>query len=361
VDDDYFEAIRGAARRQLAETTGQKPRSALLRRNGSPNARDPNSWHNACLAWGLVAAYRTFRDEPDREAVLRFLEDLIDSDGAFRRPLTQVDQCMIGYPWIDAFEDSGHERHRKAIDRLARFLLDDHVRTASGTLPYTDRVPSLVLVDTLAMVCPFLARYGNCFGVSEATDLAIAQLDEFLDHGLHEKSGLPFHGFAVGGADDLGVIGWARGTGWLAMALADTLTSLPPDHAARPRLAEAMGDLAGAVKAFQLDDGVWRWAITVPDGPVDTSGTAMIGYAIERAVASGALDASWTNVSEKALTAIVRNTRDDGRVDRANGECLGVGLHPFKNGPAPWAQGPAVALTALVRDRRQAAVEKCDS
>ena len=361
VDDRYFAAVRGEAREQLAVgVSSPRPRRALPFRGNhrSQQARDPNSWPNACLVLGLMTAYRLFRDRQDLDAITRFFDAVIDSRGAFRRPLHQVDQCMIGYTLIEAFEYTGQPRYRQAADALARFLLDVHQKTESGTLPYTARLPSFVLVDTLAMVCPFLAGYGSRFAAPEATSLAVAQLDEFLGSGLNAKLGLPFHGFEVGGAEDLGIVGWARGTGWLAIALADTLASLTlaslqSEHEARPRLVAAMRALADAVKKFQREDGSWLWAITIPEGAVDTSGTGMIGYALERAAALGIVGTEWESVSHKALTAIARLTRTNGLVDKANAECLGVGLHPAKSGPAPWAQGPAVALAALVLDRNQ--------
>jgi len=354
-DGPYFETIRQVARRQLLSAAAPPQRRQWLsRRNGgSQRPRDPNSWPNACLALGLVTAYRLFRDVRDLDVVTRFLDAIIDPHGALRRPLQQVDQCMIGFALSETHEHSQEPRYRQASDAIAQFLLEVHPKTESGTLPYTSRIPSLVLVDTLAMVCPFLADYGTRFAVLEATALAVAQLDEFLDHGLSAKTGLPYHGFQLGGPEELGIAGWARGTGWLAVALADTFASLAPEHPARPRLAKAFRDLADAVKPFQTEQGVWRWAVSVPEGAVDTSGTGLIGYAIERAVAAGILDADWTDVSQQALTAIVRLTRQDGLVDRANAECLGVGLHPAKSGPAPWAQGPAVALAALVFDRQR--------
>jgi unsaturated rhamnogalacturonyl hydrolase len=363
-DPGYFDAVRRAARCQLAAATPAERRVTLFGRNGSSAPRkNRNTWPNACLAQGLWAAYRVWGDRRDLEAVVSFLDAILDAGGAFADPLEEVGQCMIGTVLIDLVERCGENpcggetRYRRAIDVAARFLLEEHVRTASGTLPYTPRVPSLVLVDTLAMVCPFLAACGERFNVAGATDLAAAQLDEFLAQGLHRRLGLPYHGFQVQGPPDLGMVGWARGTGWLAMALVDTLAALPAGHEARPRLAGAVAELARAIRPFQTADGVWRWALPAPGGLIDTSGTAMLGYAVEKAVTLEVLEDGWHELSERALTGVARRTREDGRVDKALGECIDVGLYPATTGPAPWAQGPAVALTALVLGRRRAHAE----
>jgi len=356
VDRAYLDAVRHSARSQLVQA-GPKG-TVAPRRGGNGHAADPaivNRWPRACLALGLLTAYRHFRQEDDLGAVVAFADAIVDGDGALVPPPGDVGACMTGPALIELFEQAADARYRKAAGAATRFLLDSHVKTPHGTLPYDPRLPSLVLVDTLPMVCPLLARYGVRFEVPEATQLAIAQLREFLADGRSARSGLPFHAFQVDGPAELGMVGWTRGTGWLAMALVDTLAALPNDHEARSELAAATAALAQAVRPFQTENGLWRWAVPAPGGLLDTSGSAMLGYAMAKAVELEVLDGSWWDVAERAAAGVASLTRADGTVDKAQGECIDVGLYPATSGPGPWAQGPAVALAALVLARRRVA------
>ncbi|MCA9248241.1 MAG: hypothetical protein KDA42_14030, partial [Planctomycetales bacterium] len=47
-----------------------------------------------------------------------------------------------------------------------------------------------------------------------------------------------------------------------------------------------------------------------------------------------------------ALYAVACMTRIDGVVEQANGECLGIGVHPAEFGPSDAAQGFALSLAA---------------
>ena len=45
------------------------------------------------------------------------------------------------------------------------------------------------------MVCPFLCRYGILTEDTTAVKLSVVQMVHFLEGGMDEASGLPYHGF----------------------------------------------------------------------------------------------------------------------------------------------------------------------
>lgn len=349
-----FDKLRFVARRALLPD-GARPRPIWRRLGrwvlGRRDRPVENSWRQTCLAWGLMHAHRATGALEDAACLGDYLHALLEEDGRWKTELRSVEQCMIGSVLLYLSEPSAAAEYRVAAEELVRFLLTQHPRTNTGVLPYNPACPTVMLVDTLPMICPFLAEFGNRYERDEATRLAISQTDEFLQRGMYGPLGIPFHGYDADGADGLGIVGWARGTGWLAVALVDTLAQLRPGHPARSRFSETLRNLLAAVGRFQRADGLWRWAITYPVGEIDTSGTALLGYAVERGLALGILEDGWCEVSEKALLGILRFTRPNGTVDMANRECQGPGLHPGCAGPAPWAQGPTIALAALVLSR----------
>jgi len=359
VDAAYVDAVRQTARIQLAEATANASQTGRDADVGA--AGHTNHWPNACLASGLIAAHGSLHDDEDLAAVVAFADAIVDGEGAFREPFSSVSNAMIGFSLVDLFERTGDARYRKAAAAAVEFLTETHVKTPSGTLPYSTGQPSLVLVDTLAMVCPLLARYGNRFAAPAATELTLRQLREFLAQGVNARSGLPFQAFAIDGPQDLGMHGWTRGTGWLAVALVDTLAAFPRDDEARAELADTLLRLVEAVQPFQTDEGLWRWAVPAAGGILDTSGSAMIGYAVAKAVQLGVLDESHLAMAEQIAAGVARLTRPDGTVDKAQGECIDVGLYPATTAPAPWAQGPQTALASLVLAARRRAAARIDS
>lgn len=355
----YFKALDLVTRRHLTYgpgvsnfvVPGMSRTESIVR--GLVRRAPRNSWPNSCLALGVTVSLQALGDKEDLRVLTRYCDSLIGKKGAFLEPVDDMSDCMIGYDFLELLERSEDERYRRAVDSLAKFLLTEHPRTESGTLPYLPARSDVMLVDGLPAMCPFLARYGARFGNAEATGLAVKQLDEFLSTAMDEESGLPFHAYNTEGRRS-GIVGWTRGTGWLAIALVDTIAYLPEGSENRTRLETAFKDLLAVIEPHQQESGCWAWAIGVPFAPEDTSGSAMIGYAIERGIALGILDEGrWAEVSSKALRGIVVNTNKAGIVTHALAECRGVGFYPRQFGPAPWAQGPATALCALVLKRQQ--------
>lgn len=336
---DLLDALRKQTRAYLRGRTG-----------GAAVGQNPNRnwWPNTCLLSGLLAAYGVRHDADDLRAATTHVYRLLGSDGGVAEPIGSVDQCWVGYALLEFHQLTGDDSVRKAADCLAQFLMEQHARTTSGTLPYRQAQPEVVLSDGLAFACPFLARYARVAGSTECADLAVAQLSEFLDTAIDRYSGLPFHGYVVGGTPNLGVAGWARGCGWLAVALADTLLWLPPEHPGHGRLVVALSSLIESLSRYHSASGCWHWAVTNPVTYDDTSGTALIGCAVERMLQLGAAEQRWAQVSERALRGVSQNTTAHGFVYQSQAECgPGPGFYPSLFCRTTWAQGAATAHCAL--------------
>lgn len=323
----------------------------FLRNLGKSKKRPLNFWPNACALNGLWISYRFTGSTDDLAAIQRFVDKVIDETGEFREDLQIVDQCMIGEVLLDLYGNTGLPRYRTACDRIAHFLFETHPKSSSGLLPYRRGQSELMLVDTLAMVCPFLAAYGQRFGSPEASDIAVRQMDEFLRLGMDDTTGLPCHGYRVPDGH-IGVIGWLRGTGWLCLGLAGLLEQLPKEDPSYDSLAEQYRVLMERLRAYQSRDGGWPWLINMPENRTDTSGTAMIAYAVEKGVEQGLLKDEFYTVSEKALQCLVSRTDQYGMVQEAQAECYEAGLYPGYFKPAEWVQGPTTALCAVVLQRQ---------
>lgn len=309
-----------------------------------------NSWPNAllvqaCIESGSVA-------DADLE---RYWDELIDADGEWLEPPVLLSHCLVGMPLLDWHERTARDRYRVAAQHLVEWLVKSHPRSLTGTLPYRPEEPNVLLVDSLGMICPLLARYGRTHNQPEAIRLAKQQLLEFLERGMDDRSGLPFHAYRV---DDLsrqaafGLAGWGRGAGWLALGLAGTLPWLADDDLDRPRIEQALRDLLETAQDLQRDDGLWGWALNIPGAEPDTSATGMLAWATRLGVESGIqLNPEVEASRRRAVRGILRHTRSSGEVGQSMADAAGVGQYPWLFGHTTWTQAFALLSAAGLDDR----------
>ena len=330
-----------------AETSDYGPLEKLFREGFEKQKLNPS---HALLAIG-IAASQPATNSPAFAALEKYCERNATADGTPVSDLRVIDDFTVGEVFLEMYQRTGKDFYRLGAQKMARWLLA-YPTNKLGTLSYRVEHPDVLMVDDKGMICGFLIRYGAEFGDAEALNLGVRQLRIFLQHGLDESTGLPYHAYDLNLDRKFGPDTWLRGVGWLAMGLADALTYLPKDHEAHAKFAAALTKMLETLRTYQEPDGCWRWDVNNPVAELDTSGTAMIGYAVEKAVQAGAIDSSWQTLSENALRGVLRHTHPNGLVDQALGECNGVGHYAKSFKPSNYAQGPALALFALVEQRQ---------
>jgi rhamnogalacturonyl hydrolase YesR len=303
------------------------------------------SWPIALNALGGEWMHKVWRDEADLSALTQMLDQQIDSSGQWLIPTNRVDFAMKGYSLLYAVEQTKSDRYSRAAEGIASMLLDQHPRAADGSLPYEATTHS-ILVDTLAMICPFLARYANQYHHEEARELSVQQLLNFIAYNVDKETALPFHGYYADGPKRLGLHGWGRGVGWYLVGLVDTIAELPETHTANSALRHAFQSAACALQTFQRADGHWSWAVLQPHDTYDSSTTALVGYSLARGLQLKLLGNDFDAAIKAALKALVHVTRVNGLLDGSLGECRGLGKYPQTYTPQPWLQGSATAFAA---------------
>ncbi len=306
---------------------------------------------HALLAIG-IAASQPATNSPAFAALEIYCAQNVDAAGAPASDLRVIDDFTVGEVFLEMYHRTGNDFYRIGAQKLVGWLMT-YPTNKLGTLSYRVEHPNVLMVDDKGMICGFLIHYGTEFGDAKALNLGVGQLRVFLQRGLNESNGLPYHAYDLGQDRKFGPDTWLRGAGWLAMGLADALTYLPKDHEARAEFAAALTKMLETLRTFQEPDGCWRWDVNNPVAELDTSGTAMIGYAVEKAIQSGAIDCSLQPMSDNALRGVLNHTHPNGLVDQALAECNGVGHYAKSFKPSNYAQGPALALFALVQQRQK--------
>ncbi|MFR6330050.1 MAG: hypothetical protein ACLUOI_15245 [Eisenbergiella sp.] len=110
--------------------------------------------------------------------------------------------------------------------------------------------------------------------------LGVAQMVHFLEGGMDELSGFPYHGFNSDTGMKYGIIGWGRAVGWLTSGMSES-----PLISGKHRSSVYQGTFqrtAEETVKYQRKDGSFAWQPQALEGPADTSATATLLCAAER-------------------------------------------------------------------------------
>lgn len=250
----------------------------------------------------------------------------------FRTTPTNVDCGMLAYSLL---KSTDAERIRPAMDFAAQLIMS---RVAEdGTLVYVNDIKSDErYVDTVGLVCPFLACYGVTYGKPEYVSLSVKQLREFSAYGLEKNSFLPNHAYSASSKLPLGVYGWGRGTGWYTLGLLDTYKELP-DGEDKQKLKDQMRKVADCYLCFQRPDGGFGYIMQLQKG-YDSSTTAAMSY-FYRECATVFKNKVYAETANRCLDKLRSVTRITGAIDWCQGDTKGIGIFAQTFDVMPFAQG----------------------
>ena len=233
---------------------------------------------------------------------------------------------------------TGDARYAAAVER-AYHMLDDYPRTVTGNFWHKDIYPNQVWLDGLYMGMPFYARCLAESGEDRWDDI----LNQFQSaHKLlwNERLGLYMHANDCSRKAEWAdpVTGqsptvWLRAEGWFLMALADTY-EIAEEHSSRAaELIPLLRNALDGILQYQVPQT--KMFLQVVDRAdlsgnySETSGSAMVAYALMKGARLGMLPASYGERGSEILDAI-RDTyliHEDGAY-HLYGICASAGLGP---------------------------------
>lgn len=306
-------------------TTDKTTYTFLPRIKGEYANKKFNAWQEACLLFAL---------KENEEAKKAAYEFFINAE--LEKQSYTPGTAMLLY----ALLDSGFEKDEKVAAASADYCKKALAAAGMSTLPYNLGSDNRY-VDVLGMVCPFLIKYHQVYGSAQALELAKKQIDEYYEYGIHPNTGLPIHCFSTATKAPLGVYGWGRGCGWLAIALAECHSLLKGKDEYADILEERMLKFAFDVKKYQLKNGSFS-AMFGAGVREDSSATAILGWFFARISEIGGSE--YAARAAAAKKHIISVTRLDGKVDFAQGDTMGIGNYSRRFEPMPTAQGFALRI-----------------
>ena len=306
----------------------------------------PTNWNyiDGCMITALLAMSDITRDNRYFDFARTFIDAFVSEDGAIRTFDAEkhtLDDINEGRVLFRLYQKTGMEKYRRAAQTL-RDALEKQPRTFEGSFWHKQIYPNQVWLDGIYMAMPFLALYESQFGDGDYSDV-VRQIVTVRDRMRDDRTGLYYHGYdasrtAFWADSETGLSQnfWLRSIGWFAVALADLIEILPAG-AGRDTLRGIFADLMAAVWKFSDPETGMYWQ--VPDRPgaagnyLESSGSAMLAYAMLKGARLGALDGEYADHGQKTFDGIMQKyltIAENGDLN-LGGICLVAGLGPEDN------------------------------
>ena len=205
--------------------------------------------------------------------------------------------------------------------------------------------------DTVYMLNMFLLEMYRLTGDEKYIADFVEQFNAHNEKLTDAKSGLWVHGWDADNInynDGCSIMGWpdsgtrksseiwARGNGWVGMALSDALNTISKKSKYRKQLKKAFIHYVEAIAPLQhKESGHWYQLVTLVNEPrnfLESSATAMFAYTITMGLKMEILDPKkYGAMAERSYNGIIRNSlRDAGNgyqipVRVSGGTCVGDG------------------------------------
>ncbi|MDP4083182.1 MAG: glycoside hydrolase family 88 protein [Bacillota bacterium] len=320
----------------------------MLRGNYKSNAIQ--SWQEAALILGLSEYMKIHTSKQIRNQIVNYIEYQFDYSGQWITKPKNVDAALLSYAIMKS-DCVDIQKYKRAFD-FTWDLIKEHIGE-DGCVAYRNGMKSYRYVDTIGFICPFLIAYGLRFNKKECIELAIKQIKQFEQSGMHEieQMWVPYHAYKIENHIPLGLYGWGRGLAWFSIGVMDSWKELPPHHKYKKTLEESVKKLAKSILIFQQDNGNWNWTIGRDECRPDSSTTAVLGWFMVNASTIKDISKECEACSEKALNYLMTVTRRDGAVDFSQGDTKDIGVYSMTFSILPFTQGFSIRAISSYKNQ----------
>lgn len=274
------------------------------------------NYHFGCVLIGAMYLYEVTGEKMYFDAILNFGNRYVDEDGTIIGYVAEeqnVDLMASGRLLYFLYDKTKEEKYLKGIHSIRNHLMNQP-RTSFGNFWHKKIYPYQVWLDGLYMVQPFYMEYEKRFHQKENYKDTIRQFEAVRKYLYDEKKHLYYHAY-----DEKKVMKWAdketgcspsfwlRSMGWYLMALADCY-EISEDQEAEDVLGallkESIDGIIGCLDENQLLFYQLIDRKELAGNYLETSGSAMISYAILKASRMGAIDRRYFSVGTEILAAL---------------------------------------------------------
>lgn len=298
-------------------------------------------WQEASLLLGLNECLKNGADKDLIIGIEQFLNAKFDTSGNWKNVPSNIDSAILAYG-VMKLEGINTERFKPAYDSTWS-LIQSHLGE-DGTVQYRKFMKNYRYVDTIGFICPFLVSYGLKYNKPECVELAVKQIEQYQQNGMLDEHYIPSHAYHLDNSMPLGLYGWGRGLGWLAIGLIDAWHELPEGNEYKPRLEHFVTRFAKSILTFQGKDGNWNWTVTRRETRADSSATATLGWFLLQASQIEEISEECIEGTERAIQYLMKVTRRNGAVDFSQGDTKDIGVYSMLFNVLPFTQGFCIRI-----------------
>ncbi len=304
----------------------------------------PPNWNyiDGCMMTALLSMADITGDHRYGDFVHSYISSFVSEDGSvrtFEESKHALDDYNEGRVLIPLWKTTGEEKFHRAADLLYR-ALSSQPRTEEGSWWHKEIYPNQVWLDGAYMAQPFAASWEKAFGSGDYSDV-LRQINTIYSRMRDPVTGLYYHGYDASRKafwcdpeTGLSKSFWLRAIGWYSVALADLLEILPAEG--RGNLEEIFLRLMTDLLPFaDPETGMYYQVVdqgTAEGNYLESSGSAMIAYAMLKGTRLGVLPESFRAQGQKTFEGLVTRclSLENGEF-HLNNICLVAGLGPEKD------------------------------
>ena len=301
---------------------------------------------DGCMMGSLIDLYKTTKEEKYINFVKKYVDSFVQEDGTIKGydlEKYSTDDICESRVLFDLYDIYKEEKYKKAID-LTFTQIKGQPRTKEGNFWHKKIYPNQIWLDGLYMAQPFYTRYQTRYGQKDYADI-INQFKNVRKLMFDEKAKLYYHGydssrkmFWADKETGLSKNFWLRSIGWFTVALADVYDYMDEQmYDEYHTIKELLKEVIDGILLYQDSQSKMFWQVPNLPGKegnyLETSGSAMIAYAILKGVRLKALPERYRQIGMDIFNGICKkylSANKDGDLN-LGGICLVAGLGPDNN------------------------------
>ena len=300
---------------------------------------------DGCMMTSLYSIYLQTGNKKYLGFIDKFIDYYVFEDGSVRGyelDTYNLDNLNEGRILFDLYRETGKEKYKKAADLLYE-QIKGQPRTGTGNFWHKKIYPNQVWLDGLYMAQVFYTRYETELGGCKNYGDIVAQFKSVYDNMYDKNKRLYYHGwdwsrqaFWADKATGLSKSFWLRSVGWYTVGLVDVIGYFVGHEELKQELIAIFRQTIEGLEQYIDKDKHMFYQVVDQGGRegnyLETSGSAMISYAMMKGARLGIIDGRFAKVGEEVFNGICSEylTEEDGKLN-LGGICLVAGLGPENN------------------------------
>ncbi|MGN1155285.1 MAG: glycoside hydrolase family 105 protein, partial [Agathobacter sp.] len=290
----------------------------------------PAHWNyiDGCMITCLLTINNITGDAKYFDFAERFVDYYVSEDGSilgYDKQKYNLDDINEGRVLFELYDRTKKEKYRLAIEKQYE-QIKEQPRTETGNFWHKKIYPNQIWLDGIYMAQVFSALYSKYYLDGDYSDvrMQIGNVEKLM---RDNKTGLYYHGIdcskSIFWADKetgLSKNFWLRSIGWFSVAMIDIIEIA--DEETGKSISGIFAQLMSDIKAFRDEESGMYWQVVDQPGRegnyLETSGSAMIAYAMLKGARLGVLDESYAALGKGTFDGICEKYLDVNENDELN-------------------------------------------